>query len=206
MAIEFKIGAEETHKIGEEGVKRVRTWLDSTYRFSIDLSIYDLDPEGNPYPKLRLEQLPDGKFERFDLIGVLRDEQGKAGRDIMVECKDYSAAGNQGDLYDEYLAVCYSGFVKRSELKGAPADVEFMWATTHPFAQTNYTKLTTAEQIKAACEKHPDRLGDHAFDLSIAEQVASRLWLAIVNGRVQEMIMGVELRKAVVGRILELHI
>lgn len=30
MAIEFTIGAEEIHKIGEEGAKRIRRWLDST--------------------------------------------------------------------------------------------------------------------------------------------------------------------------------
>ena len=57
MAIKFTIGAEETHKIGEEGAKRIRRWLDSTYRFRIDQTIYDLDPNGQPYPKLRVPQL-----------------------------------------------------------------------------------------------------------------------------------------------------
>ncbi len=213
MAIEFSIGAEETHKIGEEGAKKVRRWLDHTCRFRIDQSIYDLDQDGHPYPKLRLPQLtktdddgqPFGRtFERFDLIGALLDENGAPGRTLYVECKEYSQAGDQGTLYDEYLAVCYSGFVKQSRDLAAPADVEFMWATTHPFSQGNFVNLTTAEQIKSACETHPDRLGDEAFEMSIAEQLAPRLWLAIVNRRVDEMNMGLELRKAVVGRILEL--
>jgi hypothetical protein len=215
VAIEFTVGAEETHKIGEVGAKRMRRWLDCTYRFRIDQSIYDLDPNGHPYPKLRLPQLtktsdagePIGRtFERFDLVGALLDEYGAPGRTLYVECKEYSHAGNQGPMYDEYLAVCYSGFVKRSKEVAAPADMEFMWATTHPFAQTNYAKLTTAEQVKTACLAHSDRLGDEEFEMSIAEQLAPRLWLAIVNQRVEEMMMGLELRKAVVARILELEV
>ncbi len=189
--------------MGEEGAKRVRTWLDATYRFRIDQSIYDLGPDGNPYPKLRVPQLDD-RFERFDLIGALLGDDGKSGRSVYVECKDYSGAHDQSTLYDEYLAVCYSAFVKISSAVAAPADIEFMWATTHPFAVGNYTNLTTAGQIASACEKHKDRLGAHEFDPSIADQLQPRLWLAIVNSRVDEMIMGLELRKAVVGRIVEL--
>lgn len=213
MAIEFSIGAEENHKIGELGAHRIRRWLDSTFRFRIDRSIYDVDADGNPYPMMRLPQLtrvdPDTnevvgrRFERFDLRGMLLDENGVPGRILFVECKDYSDAGKQGTLYDEYLSVCYSGFVKQGEDLGAPPDCEFMWATTHPFAVTNYTALTSPAQIKAACEKHPDRLGSHSFDQSIAEQLAPRLWLAIVNRRVEEMMMGITLRKAVVGAIQE---
>lgn len=214
MAIEFTVGAEETHKIGEEGAKRIRRWLDSSYRFRIDQTIYDLDPNGLPYPKLRVPQLVPpptppstevtARFERFDLVGTRLDENGASGNTLYVECKEYSSAGAQGPMYDEYLAVCYSAFVHRSRSVSAPADVEFMWATTHPFAQGNYVNLTAAAQVKAACESHQDRLGGEAFDESIAAQLAPRLWLAIVNRRVDEMIMGLELRKAVVGRIVEL--
>jgi hypothetical protein len=204
MAIEYSIGAEEVHKIGEEGAKQIRTWLDSTYRFRIDQTVYDLDPQGNPYTNVRVPQLQQDKFERFDLVGSLLNEEGRAGRTIYVECKKYSEAGDQGTLYDEYLAVCYLGFVHLSGGIAAPADVEFLWATYHPFAQTNFAKLTTAEQIKAGCDKHAARLGDHAFDQSIAEQLEGRLWLAIVNQRVDEMIMGRELRKAVVAKIVDL--
>ena len=61
-----------------------------------------------------------------------------------------------------------------------------MWATTHPFAQTNFTTLTTAQQIEAACETHKARLGDHEFDVTIAGQLAPRLWLAIINARIEK--------------------
>ena len=205
MAIEFKIGAEEVHKIGELGVGRIRNWLDSTYRFRIDQSVYDLDPEGKPYTKVRVPQLQDDRFERFDLVGCRLDVLGRPGREIYVECKEYSAAGAQETLYDEYLAVCYSAFVKFARGVSAPPSIEFMWATTHPFGQTNYTKLTTAGGIATACEAHSERLARHAFDGTIAEQLAGRLWLAIINPRVEEMIMGRELQKAVTAQILELQ-
>ncbi|MDP9258933.1 MAG: hypothetical protein M3Q31_20635 [Actinomycetota bacterium] len=149
-------------------------------------------------------ELTAGNFERFDLRGMLLNADGQPGRTLWVECKDYSAAGGQSALYDEYLAVCYSGFVKVGRDVGAPPDMEFMWARTHPFAQTAYTQLTTAARIKDACAAHPDRLGEHTFDMSIAEQLAPRLWLSIVNVRVEEMMMGPKLRKDVLGTIDEL--
>lgn len=208
------MGAEETHKVGEQGAYKIRRWLDSTFRFRIDRSIYDLDADGSPYPMMRLPQLPrqnaetgeatTGHFERFDLRGMLLDGDGRPGRTLWVECKEYSDAGNQGMLYDEYLAVCYSGFVKGGQDVQAPPDWEFMWATTHPFAQNTYTQLTTAERIKSACETHVERLGEHEFDMTIAQQLAPRLWLSIVNPRVEEMMMGQKLRRAVVGTIDEL--
>ena len=214
MAIAFTIGAEENHRMGEEGAKRIRRWLDSTYRFRISQTIYDLSPAGEPYPKLRVPQLvkkpadgsePPVRFERFDLVGTVLNENGAPGNNLFVECKNYSQAGDQKAHYDEYLAVCYSAFVRLSLQVGAPVDIDFMWATTHPFAQTNYTQLTTATQIQIACESNPDRLGDEEFDFSIAQQLEQRLWLAIVNRRVEEMIMGPELRKAVVSKIVELE-
>ncbi len=204
MAIEYSVGAEELHRIGAEGAKRVRIWLDSTYRFRIDQTVYDLDENGNPYTKVRVPQLTDGRFERFDLVGSLLGEDGQVGRTIYVECKHYSDAGNQGTLYGEYLAVCYSAFVALSGGIAAPADVEFMWATTHPFAQTNFANLTSAAEVANACTGHAARLGNHAFDRTIAEQLAPRLWLAVVNARVREMIMGRELRKAVAAKLVEL--
>jgi hypothetical protein len=205
LAIEFKVGAEEIHKVGEVGVERVRRWLNSTYRFRIDNSVYDTDFDGKPYTKVRVPQLQDGVFERFDLVGCRLDKNGYSGRDLFVECKEYSEAGGQPQLYDEYLAVCYSAFVKLGKQLSGPPSIEFMWVTTHPFAQTNYVKLTTAAQVAAACGQHAERLGNHPFDPSIADQVADRLWLAIVNPRVEEMIMGSELQKAVAAKIIDLQ-
>ncbi len=174
VAIEFTIGAEESHKIGEVGAHRIRRWLDSTFRFRIDRSIYDLDADGNPYPMMRLAQLtkvdPETgdalgpRFERFDLRGMLLDEDGIPGRILFVECKDYSEARQQGTLYDEYLAVCYSGFVKAGRDVEGPPDMEFMWATTHPLPRPDTRRLRQlnrsrrrASSILTASATNPSR-------------------------------------------------
>jgi hypothetical protein len=204
VGIEYTVGAEELHKIGELGAKRVRRWLDGTTRFRIDRSVYDLGVDGEPPMQLRVPQLVDERFERFDLVGQTLDETGKPQRVLLVECKEYSSAGNQGVLYDEYLAVCYSAMVKMSREVGGLPDYEFMWATTHPFAQGEYTNLTTASRIRAGCEAHAERLAGEAFDETIAEQLKDRLWLSIVNPRVEEMIPGREIREAIASRYVTL--
>jgi hypothetical protein len=203
VAIEYKVGAEELHKIGEVGAKRMRMWLDGTTRFRIDRAIYDLGPNNEPAMQLRVPQL-NGGFERFDLVGQTLDENGRPQRTVYVECKEYSQQGNQAELYAEYLAVCYSAFIKLSEGLGGPAAVEFMWATTHPFAVTNFAALCTADRVGMACNAHADRLGDHEFDASIAAQLAERLWLSVVSSRVEEMIPGPLIRRTIAATYADL--
>jgi hypothetical protein len=49
VAIEFKLGAEGAHEMGELGVAQIRAGLDATYCFRIDSSVYDVDRDGKPY-------------------------------------------------------------------------------------------------------------------------------------------------------------
>ena len=110
--IQYSVNAEALQELGRDGVIRIRRWLDASARFAISHTAYDLDPDGRPYTQVRVEQL-DGRFENFDLVGDIRDERGQRGNMIYVECKKYTAAGNQGTLYNEYLAVAYSAFAAR---------------------------------------------------------------------------------------------
>jgi hypothetical protein len=48
VAIEFKLGAEDAHKMGELGVAQIRAWLDATYCFRIDSFVDDVDRDGKP--------------------------------------------------------------------------------------------------------------------------------------------------------------
>lgn len=170
-------------------------------------SAYDLAEGDLPMTKTRVALLEPDKFESFDLVGDILDEDGRAGNTLYVECKKYTSDGNQATLYAEYLAVCYSAFAHATGSLGAPASWEFMWATTHPFAQTNYSKLTTEGEIKDACtsETHKERLGGHDYDSDLGAELAKRLWLVILNDRMEEMIMGTELRKAVAARMAEMQ-
>lgn len=204
--IQYSVTAEGLHELGRQGVVRIRRWLDSTARFAISHSAYDLDPAGNPYTQVRVEQL-NGRFENFDLIGDIRDEAGKKGNTVYVECKHYSSAGNQGVLYDEYLATCYSAFAARQANLGHVPSIEFMWVTTHPFAQTTFTKLTEEPTISAACghETHKKRLADEPYDNALGQILSKRLWLVVVNDRVlDEMVMGAELRAAVLAKMVHM--
>src|SRR4051794_4405893 len=113
--------------MGELEADRVRRWLDATVRFRITHNVYVLNPRTNdPMTAVRVPQLRANSFERFDLRGDILDEQGVAGNTLYVECKSYSNAGNQGVLYDEYLAVCYSAFGKTWDLLQAVPSMEFM--------------------------------------------------------------------------------
>ena len=206
MAIEYTIGGEELHKLAERNVKLVRLWLDGTTRFRIDRSAYDLGPDRQPPMQLRVPQLGSDRFERFDLVGQTLDEAGNPQRMVYVECKDYSSDGNQGKLYDEYLAVCYSALVSMSQGMGGLPDIEFMWATTHPFAQSEYTKLTSVARIQRGCEAHPKRLAGETYDESIAKQLTERLWLSIINPRVEEMMPGTKIRQAVAAQYISMTI
>lgn len=189
---------------GKAGVGMVADWLNATGRVRIARSVYDINPRtGDPYTQVRVPLL-DGTFERFDLMGQLLDDDGRPGNTIYVESKFYGSAGNQGPLYSEYLAICYSAFAKATTDVAAPASVEFMWATTHPFAQTHWGRLTSAPAIAAACEQHPRRLSSQAYDSAMGSALSPRLWLAVVHDRTNELIMGTELRKAVVGRLVEM--
>lgn len=204
--IKYSVTAEGLHEVGREGVMKIRRWLDSTARFDMSHSAYDLDKDGHQLTQVRVEQL-DGSFETFDLVGDIRDEVGRKGNTIYVECKNYSQAGNQAQLYDEYLATCYSAFASRHQALENVPSIEFMWVTTHPFAVTNFSKLTDQATIAAACsnEAHHRRLGTAPYDPALGDLLAERLWLVVASGRMlNEMIMGDALRAAVLGKMVEL--
>jgi hypothetical protein len=205
--MQFTVGAEELHAKGAAGVRGFRDWLNATGRASMERTVYDLNPRtGDPYTQVRVGLL-DGSFERFDLYGQLLEEDGGLGADLYVESKFYSSAGNQGVLYREYLAVCYSAFAARSASVGGPASMEFMWATTHPFSQGDWTDLTSEAQIAAACNDSTlsARLGGQSYDSNVGAELSRRLWLAVVGRRYEELIMGLELKKALQSRLIELR-
>ena len=167
---------------------------------------YDLDPDDRPYTQIRVEQL-DSRFENFDLVGDIRDADGKKGNTVYVECKNYTSAGNQGTYYAEYLATCYSAFAAKTKSLGHVPSIEFMWATTHPFSQNTFAKLTDEATIAEACahETHKTRLGSDSYDPALSDLLSGRLWLVVVNDRMlEEMIMGDELRAAVLGRMVQM--
>lgn len=190
--------------MGQVGARRVKRWLEATARFRITHEVYDIPVTGEPPTQLRVPQL-NGKNERFDLFGHLVAEDGKAGRSLFVECKQYSNAGNQGPLYSDYLATCYSAFATMYRDYSSVPSVEFMWATTHPFALGKFTKLTSADEIVNACRDNRflGRLNGEPIDDDLVDALAERLWLAILNSRVEEMMMSRQMLAHVTAHIVE---
>jgi hypothetical protein len=204
--LRYSVGAEALQEVGRDGAFRIRRWLEHTARFRISHTAYDLDDAGNPYTQVRVELL-DGSFENFDLVGDILGPDARAGNRVYVECKTYTSDGNQGTLYDEYLAVAYSAFAREYAALDHPPSVEFMWVTTHPFALGRFARLTTEPCIGAACrhERFESRLGGSDYNPELGQVLASRLWLCVVNDRMlEEMLMGPELRKAVMSAMVDL--
>jgi hypothetical protein len=175
------VAGEKQHEAGRQGVVEVRRWLDSTTRFTTLWDVYGT-------PDQTIVKLPGGAARGFDIAGYLRDEDGKAGPKFYAEVKRYSSASGQQQLYEEYLAVSYAATLEARSADHDPA-TEFLWVTWHPFSQGKYLKLTEPPEIKAACKKHEALLGGEAFDQTLADTLAKRLWLLIVNQRQADMTM-----------------
>lgn len=206
--ITYSVTAETAHEIGRDGVIRIKRWLDATGRFAMSHTAYDLDEDKRPFTQVRVDQL-DGSAESFDLVGELRDADGKRGRTVYVECKKYATAADQGTLYGEYLATVYSAFAAEYGRLQNPPSAEFMWVTTHPFAVTKFGQLCSESELAAACsdERWSRRLGGSSYDDELGRELAPRLWLLVVSDRMlDDMLMGPRLRKAVSAELAELGV
>lgn len=170
--------AEAQHVSGEEGVLAAKHFLECTTYVNITFTVYD--------DEMQTTLTGLGKTRKvFDLTGFFL---GDVRRPLVVEVKNYSVVGGQGAEYTEFLSIAYSvtADAVRNDLD---RKTEFMWATWHPFSQTKWSKLTTEEEIVAALEVHPEKLGDSVVDLSIVRQVAERLWLVPMHRRQDELLM-----------------
>jgi hypothetical protein len=206
VALTTRYQAEQLHVMGEKGAKRIFRWLNSTGRFSMSHTAYDLDPaSGLPTDHCRIETM-DGGYETFDLFGTLMSEKAQTGDRLLVECKEYSSSGNQGKLYREYLVVCYSAFHRRWKVAEQEPSLQFMWATSHPFSVSDWSQLKKWEMIRDACEENDLKplLGGEAFDNDVGRALAQRLWLSVVNDRVDEMMMGNDLLGALRSEMIKM--
>lgn len=178
--------AESVQKDGMDGVDLAKRWLESTTWIELPFNVYD----NAPVCTLRLL---NGTVKRFDLFGYIHN---KPATPLFVEVKDYdTAGGKQGAEYWEFLANAYS-ITAQDLVDGLDARREFMWITRHPFNQTDWAELTSADRIKQALEKHPEVLRksqdpdaeSHDVDVDLLATVSNRLWLLVLHKR-QESLM-----------------
>jgi hypothetical protein len=184
---------EEAHAVGAEGVQKAKRWLEATTRVDVQW-IY---PEEAARKKLAFKWHDESSFV-YDMGGVFRGGP-LSNQTFMAEVKHYSAVGNQGPMYEEYLARCYRA---RQAIPGFTE--QFMWITWHPFSLGSWAKLTTAEAVREAVIKHsPKALGvpfdqaASAVDDSVCAEVAETLWLILLSDK-HELLMLSEVDRAAV--------
>lgn len=184
---------EDAHAAGADGVQKAKRWLESTTRLDANW-IY---PEEASRNKLAY-QWHDGSTFIFDMGGVFRGGD-LANKTFVAEVKNYNAAGSQGTMYVEYLARCY-----RAREVSPGLTEQFMWITWHPFSVTNWSKLTTAAEVRSAVLQHSVRaLGvpleeaESVVDDTICAQIADSLWLLVLSNK-HELLMLSDLDRAAV--------
>lgn len=171
------LAGEETHEIGRDGVSRAKSWLEKTGRVDVQFTVYEVS--GAQF--LKFPNCSGGSFS-FDLGGVLRLDTGNVN--FYGEVKKVSSEANQAQKYREYLAKCY-----RAAIHSAMPH-HFMWITWHPFAQTSWTRLCTADEVSAAVSTHQATYcGADDVDHQICKELAERLWLIVLSDRQETLSM-----------------
>ncbi|MBE1465680.1 hypothetical protein [Kibdelosporangium phytohabitans] len=175
--------AESVQKDGMDGVDLAKRWLESTTWVELPFDVY------NNAPVCTLQRL-DNQKKRYDLFGYIHTDPPTL---LYVEVKDYdSVGGKQGAEYWAFLANAYS--ITARDLKdGEDARRQFMWITRHPFNQTDWVKLTSAERVKTALEvHHPEALNGETIDTNLLATVSDRLWLLVLHKRQEELMLTAE--------------
>ena len=184
---------EDAHAAGADGVQKAKRWLEATTR----VDPYWIYPEEASRNKLTYKWRDNSTFI-YDMGGIFRggDLNNKT---FIAEVKNYTAAGAQGTMYVEYLARCY-----RARQLNPGLTEQFMWITWHPFSVTNWSKLTTADEVRKAVIQHSAKaLGvtateaESEVDDTLCAQIADSLWLLVLSDR-HELLMLSDLDRAAV--------
>lgn len=170
--------AETNHVVGQEGVRLVKRYLESTTHLALPHTIYD--NEG----LCSLEKL-DGKVKRYDLVGHFITG---THRPVAVESKKVTGVAGQPAEFAEFLANAYSVTARQSQVSADDLR-EFMWVTWHPFAQKKWMSLRDEEELKEALAAHPEVLAGEDVDDKIVRKVSERLWLVPLHARVEELLL-----------------
>ena len=192
--IELEDPGELIQKLGEEGARRAKLWLDATTRVSASWSVYDEYGAS----KLKFPWPNGGKGFSYDLGGVLHGG-GLDKQNFLVECKKYSS-DNQGPAFDKFLAQSYV------MLKTYPfmAD-QIMWITWHPFRIKSWNVLHAVESIETALVAHGERVfGTKVeddvkaqIDAEVVRDLAERIWVIVLSDRQETLVISAQDRAEV---------
>ena len=188
-------------KIGEDGARRAKLWLDATTRVMSTWSVYDRFG----VPRLLYPWPEGGKAYSYD-IGGLFFGGDLHQQSFLVECKKYSN-DNQGGHFDKFLAQSYVTLKTHPQL----AD-HFLWITWHPFRITTWNDLASEENICAALVKEKSRIfGDVTDDVALASidraivtDLVNRVWVIVLSDKQETLVISREDRAEVMKiRVLQ---
>lgn len=100
-----RVAKETAHRIGHEGLHKIKEWLEATTRFGFSYTVWDSEP-------MCTRECPDGTKKALDLEGNTVGKPQERPRPVSVECKKYTTVGGQADGYREFLAVAYANAVQ----------------------------------------------------------------------------------------------
>jgi hypothetical protein len=171
------MSGEEAHLKGQDGAQRAKRWLEATTRADVAW----VNPDRVAIRKLTFEWVTGDKFS-YDIGGLLLGGE-YAGEQFVAECKNYSKARNQGEMYNEYLAKNYIA------LQSQPSRCDhFMWITWSAFATTSWDTLCKRDKVRDAVLAESERaLGveraeaNAKIDIDLCDEVANKLWLIVLS-------------------------
>jgi len=188
-ALTDDLPGELLQKLGEEGARRAKLWLDSTTRVTSTWSVYD--QFGVPrltYP------WPEGDRSYSYDIGGLFFGGDLHQQSFLVECKKYST-DNQGGHFDKFLAQSYVTLKDHPQL----AD-HFLWITWHPFRLGRWNDLASEDNIRTALVKEKERLFGSVSDADalalirpeIVTDLVDRVWVIVLSDKQETLVISRE--------------
>lgn len=178
------------HKLGEEGARRAKVWLDSTTRVKSSWSAYD---KGAP-DRLTYPWPEGGKSYSYDLGGNFLGGELE-NQFFLAECKKYTT-DQQGGHFDKFLAQSYSTLERYPHL----AD-HFLWITWHPFRVTTWNELFSELALRKAIVTERARLFGATVDeddaagqikADIVADLANRIWIIVLSDRQETLVISNE--------------
>lgn len=181
---------EDAPRLGEEGARRAKRWLEATTRVARSWTNEDTVAAG----KLTFEWpfgVGQGRTFSFDLGGILKDDPFDYHH-FIAEVKKYKNAQDQGTHFDNWVAKCY---VAR---QAVPAITDqMMWITWSPFRADSWSALLSETAIESGLVKNCKRVFDTEdpeeakalIDRDLLKEVSNRLWLVVLSDKQENLVI-----------------
>jgi hypothetical protein len=185
------MAGEDKHDRGEQGVQRVKRWLERTTR--VDQTWTRAD---SPLSELLHFQWPCGDQQPFsyDLGGRFQGGDLE-GQSFIAEVKNYTKENDLAAHYVSFLAKCYVALGHRPERCD-----HFLWVAWSPFQAQHWDEhVSEAKVLKAVLKHRRQVFGEEVEAGALAKvdhrrliEVADRLWLITLAQKQERLVIADE--------------